>query len=437
MHSPDAARSARSAAKFALLILSVATATCAGAGNWPQFRGPDGQGHSSEKNLPLQWGGPQKLNVRWQSPLHGQGHASPIVWNDAVFVCTVEWPSNSGPREATMPIHHVLRYRTTDGRLMWDTPVPPGPWLRKDFRSGPGGGYAAPTPATDGQRIYCLFGSSVLAALDYEGRIVWRQEIKPFTFDVTIGSSPVLHGDTVLVLCSMATPADSSLIAFDRASGTEKWRAKFPDMNFGHATPVPIEVEGKPQLLLLASGMSVKTNALRSVDPSNGRTLWWCRGAGDASSPAAGAGLVYFDSGRGSAGVAVAPTGTGDVTATHVRWTIPQVPEAIGSPIFVGDYLYRIHSSGVLKCFEAANGKLVYTERLEGFSGNWASPIAAGTGHLIFATAGKSFVIQAGPEFRVLAVNELNDANHASGAIADGNLFLVGTARLHCIGRTP
>src|SRR5258706_10353180 len=155
------------------------------AADWPQFRGPGGQGFTDEKELPLKWGGGGKVNVRWQVPLQGQGHASPIVSGDAVFVCTVEWPTNSGPRETTMPDHHVVRYRATDGKLMWDTLVPPGPWLRTDFRSGPGGGYAAPTPAADGRRVYCLFGSSVLAALDFDGKVVWRKEIIPHSFDVT------------------------------------------------------------------------------------------------------------------------------------------------------------------------------------------------------------------------------------------------------------
>jgi outer membrane protein assembly factor BamB len=188
------------------------------AGDWPQFRGPTGLGSSDEKELPLKWGGEEKVNVRWQVPLKGQGHASPIVWGDAVFVCTVEWPTNSGPREKTMPDHHVTRYRTTDGQLIWDRLVPPGAWLRTDFRSGPGGGYAAPTPATDGKRVYCLFGSSVLAALDFDGRIVWRKEIIPYTFDVTIGASPILFRDLVLVFCAMAKASDSCLIAFGQAN---------------------------------------------------------------------------------------------------------------------------------------------------------------------------------------------------------------------------
>jgi outer membrane protein assembly factor BamB len=181
----------------------------------------------------------------------------------------------------------------------------------------------------------------------------------------------------------------------------------------------------------------VKSNALRSLDPATGQTLWWCRGAGDASSPAYGAGLVYFDSGRGGSGVCVDPTGKGDITETHIRWTVPQVPEGIGSPLIIGQHVYRLHSPGVLKCWEAATGKLVYAERLEGLSTTWASPIADAAGHLFFANAGRSYVLQAGPEFRVLAVNDLGDSNHASPAVAGGRLFMVGAKSLHCLGNKP
>ncbi len=405
------------------------------ADNWPQFRGPTGLGYTEEKSLPLTWGGKANENVLWKSPLIGQGHASPIVWGDAVIVCTVFWPTNITAREKTIPEHHVLCYQASDGKRFWDTQIPPGPWVRSDFRSGPGGGYAAPTPATDGKVVYCAFGSSVLAALDFQGKIVWRKEIVPYTFDVTVGSSPILYGDTVILFCAMAKAADSCVIAFDKASGEVKWRQKFPDMGFGHSTPVVIQVNGKPQMLVLASGMSVTGNALRSLDPANGKVLWWCRGAGDAASPAYGSGLVYFDGGRGGPGFAVDPAGSGDVSQTHIRWTVNQVPEGLSSPIIVGQRVYRLHNPGILKCWDLATGKLVYAERLEGISTTWASPVADPDGHLFFANAGKSYVIQAGPEFRVLAVNDLGDGSHPSPAVAQRKLFLVGLKNVYCVGK--
>jgi outer membrane protein assembly factor BamB len=204
-------------------------------------------------------------------------------------------------------------------------------------------------------------------------------------------------------------------------------------MEFGHSTPLILRIGERPQMLLVASGMKEAGDALQSLDPADGKLLWWCRGEGDASSLAYGQGVVYFDDGRGGTGVAVAPTGAGDVSDTHVRWTITQRGEALSSPIVVGRYLYRLRTPGLLQCWEMATGKEVYSERLRDISTAWASPIADPHGHLFFANAGKSYVIQAGPECRILGVNDLGDGNHPSPAAADGRLFLVGMKNIYCI----
>ncbi|MEN6426330.1 MAG: PQQ-binding-like beta-propeller repeat protein [Phycisphaerales bacterium] len=402
--------------------------------NWPGFRGPTGLGYTTEENLPITWGGPANENVLWSSSLPGQGHASPIVWDHAVVVCTVNWPADVEDRKKVIPEHHVTCYCVSDGGLLWDTLVPPGPWLRTDFRSGPGGGYAAATPVTDGRLIYCVFASSVLAAVDFHGNIAWRKAIVPWSFDVTLGSSPVLYEDTVILFCAMAKKEDSRVVAFDKINGDIRWERRLPQMQFGHSTPLIIQVNEKSQMLLLASGMEEKGDALQSLDPTDGKLLWWCRGEGDAASPAYGQSIVYFDDGRGGTGVAVDPTGSGDVSDTHVRWTISQRGEALSSPIVVGNYLYRLRTPGFLQCWEMATGKEMYSERLPDISSAWASPIADPKGHLFFANAGKSYVVQAGPECRILAVNDLGDGNHPSPAAAEGRLFLVGMKKIHCIG---
>ena len=147
--------------------LLVLTASSLHADEWPQFRGPGGLGISTEKDLPLKWDASTGENIVWKTPLVGEGHASPIVWGKRVLITTVRWPG--GKKDAkVMPEHHVLCYSTVDGKQLWDTTVKPGKWLRNDFRSGPGGGYAGPTPATDGKHVFVVFGSSVIAALDFE-----------------------------------------------------------------------------------------------------------------------------------------------------------------------------------------------------------------------------------------------------------------------------
>jgi hypothetical protein len=409
-------------------------AAAAWADNWPQFRGPTGLGTTPERNLPVRWDGFTGKNILWKAPLVGEGHASPIVWEDRVFLTTVRWAGGK-PDPAVIPEHHVVCYAVKDGKVLWDATVPPGPWRRDDFRSGPGGGYAAPTPATDGRHVFVAFGSSVIAALDFEGQIVWRQELKPFTFDVTVGSSPVLYGDTVLFLCAMAKPADSRLVAFAKADGRTVWEARLPTTGFGHSTPLVLDVKGKPQVVVIASGMAEKEDALQSFDPATGKRLWWCKAAGDASSPAYGSGILYVDSGRGGAGTAVDPTGEGNVSATHVKWTAPGLPECIASPVVAGDHVFRLLGSRVVQVWRASDGTATDRQRLDGIGSTWASPVADGDGKIYFASGGRSYVVKAGPKLEILAANELGDPNHASPAVSHGRLYIAGLKNLYCIGR--
>jgi len=413
---------------IALLMVSVVRGE-----EWPAFRGPTGLGYAQQKNLPIQWGGPKQDNVLWKSPLIGEGHASPIVWGDRVFVCTARWDTSVKDRAKVIPEHHILCYGVADGKQLWDVSIRPGPWLRTDFRSGPGGGYAAPTPATDGKLVYVVFGSSVIAALDFNGKVAWRREIKPHTFDVTIGSSPVLFKDTVLMLCAMSNRKDSKIIAYNKADGAVKWQTPLPRTGFAHSTPVLINVKGKPQLVVVASGGGETDEGVQSFDPSDGRRLWWCRGGGDAASAAFGAGIIYCDSGRGGKGIAIDPTGSGNVTKTHIKWQVSQVPTGIGSPIIVSGLVYRLHTPNVLKCWRATDGKLVYAQRLARLTSNWASPVADANGRLYFATSGVSHVIQSGEKFESLAVNDLGDPNHASAAVSGRGIFLVGTRNVYCV----
>lgn len=414
----------------AFLLLCLA-ATAAVADEWPQFRGPGGLGHTPEKNLPLTWGGEKAENVAWKSPIIGEGHASPVVWGERVFLSTVRWPGGKADPK-TMPEHHVACYSAKDGKLAWDTLVEPGPWLRSDFRSGAGGGYAAPTPATDGRHVYVVFSSSVMAALDMDGKVVWRQEIRPHTFDVTIGGSPVLHGDSVIFLCAMAKPSDSRLVAFKKADGSVKWETKLPKVGFAHSTPVIVAVGGKPQVVIVASGIGVTSEGVQAFDPDDGRRIWWCKGAGDASSPAFGGGILYTDSGRGGSGTALDPSGEGDLTS-KIKWTAGGLSEAIGSPIIVGDHVFRLQSPGVLRIWGLADGAETDKQRLAGVSSTWASPVSDGDGRIYFASGGKSTVIQAGPQLKVLAVNDLGDPNHASPAVSNGRIFIAGLKNLYCI----
>ena len=399
------------------------------AAEWPAWRGPTGMGHTTESNLPLTWGGKTNENVLWKVALPGvemnagqdQNQSSPVVAGGKVFVTASYWPGGKADPNA-YPEHHVVCYRVSDGKQLWDAKVEPGPWLFKDLR----GGYTAPTPAVDGERVYVVFGSSVIAALDLDGKPVWRKDVVPFKFDVALAASPVLFGDTVILQCD-GLDQKARLVAYDKKTGDVKWEEPRPKLGFAHSTPVLATVGGKPQLLVSVS------NALQGVDPANGKLLWWCDAKGDTVSPVFGGGLVYCDSGRGGPGFAVDPTGMGNVSKTHLKWTVTQIPEGLSSPIIVGDYLYRLHNTATLKCFKLTTGEVMYTESLSGVSTS-ASPSATDDGRVYLASAGKSYVLQAGQKPDILATNDLGDAGFASPAVSDGKLFLKGRKWLFCIG---
>jgi outer membrane protein assembly factor BamB len=416
-------------------IVAVAFSTARGE-DWPGWRGPTGMGQSAEKGLPVLWGGKDDRNVLWKSPLFAgpdtvrfdQNQSSSIVKGDRVFVTLSYWPAGGMP-EKEPPEHHIVCFRATDGKRIWDTRVPAGKWQLTDLR----GGYSAPTPAADSERVYVLFGSSVAAALDFEGKLLWRKEIAPFAFDVAMGVSPILYKNTMLVAWDQ-TNKTSRLIAFDKKTGEVQWEKKRPTADWAHSTPTLADIKGRTQLLVAGA------TALEGLDPDTGDTLWSCASGekpariGDTVSPILAGGLVYTDSGRGGPGIAVDPTGMGDVTKTHLKWTVPKINDgSIGTPVAVGDYLYRLHSSDVLHCRRLTDGKEMYAERLPGVSAV-PSAVATADGRLYFASGGKSYVVQAGPKLDVLGVSDLGDPSHASPAVADGRLFLRGGRNLYCIG---
>ncbi|MBM3982858.1 MAG: hypothetical protein FJ304_21825 [Planctomycetes bacterium] len=416
---------------LALLAGALCAAAPARAADWPAWRGPTGFGHTADPNLPLTWSAKTGANVIWKAdlPLQGaadvvsgvdQNQSSPVVVGGKVFVTVSHWSAKTDPK--AHPEHRVVCFSAKEGKLLWNRKVEPGPWLFADLR----GGYTAPTPAADADRVYVVFGSSVIAALDHDGKPVWRKEVKPFQFDVALAASPVLFGDTVILQCDQ-TGKQSRIVAFDRATGDTKWEALRPAHGFAHSTPVVADIGGKKQLLVAAN------NALQGLDPTSGKVLWTCAASGDTVSPVLGGGLVYLDSGRGGTGVAVDPTGTGDVTKTHLKWKTGTMPEGFGSPVIVGEHLYRLHAPGVLKCLKLATGEVVYSERLQGVS-NHASPVAAPDGRIYLASAGRTYVVKAGAKFEILASNDLGDDSHASPAVADGRLYLKGRKALYCVG---
>lgn len=392
------------------------------AGDWPAWRGPTGVGLTDETDLPVTWGGKTKENVLWQVKLEGHGYSSPVVAKGRVYVTTTLRQKDEEVKMKVAPEHRVACYQASDGKQLWISKVAPGP-----FRTD---NYAVPTPATDGERVFVWFGSAVLAALDADGKELWRREWQgPFHLNPAMSSSPILYRDTVILQCEHGGDKDSFLAAFDKKTGATRWEKARPRAGTNNATPFIITANGKPQMIVSS------TKTVQGVDPASGEVLWTCATSGFVPSPAFGEGLVYSDNGVEGPGLAIAVNGEGDVTKTHVKWRVGKTKWSYASPTIVGDYVYRATKPGVLTCWKRDTGEELFSERLENIS-QTASPFATPDGKVYFASAGRSYVIKAGPKLEVLAKNDLPSGdNGSSAAVSGGRIFLKSSSDLFCIGK--
>jgi outer membrane protein assembly factor BamB len=410
----------------AMMVLTLLSAQAAHASDWPGWRGPTGLGYCAEKDLPLTWNGKTGENIVWKAPLAGTtGHSSPIVWGERVFVTTATKQTRDEEARKEIPEHHLVCFQTSDGKLLWRTPIPQG----KEFAGY--AIYASPTPVTDGKTVYVWFGSAVVAAVDFNGKLLWRHERPgPFNLNPGITSSPILYRDT-LILISDQGRDNGFLQGLDTKTGAVKWEKKRKGVGACNATPVLVQVKGKPQMIVAAS------NALQGLDPESGAPIWWCKGWGFGSSPVFSGNLIYADRGGNEPAQAVELGGAGDVTKTHVKWKNDKVPGDYSSPVISGDFIYRVQAEGIIQCFRLSTGEKLYTERLENVS-KLASPIATADGRVYFASAGVSYVIEAGPTLKVLATNRIGQGssgnNGGSPAVANGRLYVRNFEFLYCIG---
>jgi outer membrane protein assembly factor BamB len=406
------------------------------AGNWPSWRGPSGMGFTDEKDLPLTWDGKTKENLLWKVPLGGIGNSSPIVWGDRVFVTVSKKQTNAEQDAKVIPEHWVSCFQVADGKELWRTAVTPGPYPRGY------GIYAVPTPVTDGERVYCWFSSGAMVALDFAGKIVWHKEEAgglPKHIDGLI-NSPLLFEDTVIRIVNVDQRDGNGVVqALDKKTGAVKWEKKLAKTGSSNASPLLLAIDGRRQLLV-PSG-----NVLESLDPADGAAIWsFKRRMGDLS-PVYASGLLFTDC-PGGPGMAIDPTGKGDITKTHLKWTVEKTPAsyAYASPGISDDYIYRVHKPGILHCWNLSTGELQYAERLEALT-NLASPIATVDGRVYFVTSATSYVIRSGPKLEVLARNELDGYsgnNGPSPAVADGRIYVRdaapaggGAAYLYCVGK--
>ena len=383
---------------------------------WPQFRGPDGQGHSTEQHLPLNWS--ETRNVVWKTPLRGRGWSSPVIGGGRIWVTT----SIAAAGGASL---RAVAFEVASGRELVNVEVFR---LSNADLKNPKNSHASPTPIVEGDRVYVHFGGDGTAALDATtGAILWTKKF-PYASQHGSGGSPVLHGD--MLFFSGDGHYEAWVMALDKRTGSVKWKTeRRKPFDQAYTTPLVISVNGRDQVV------SVGAYRAAAYDAATGREIWIVRyedGFSNVPRPVFAHGLVYITTGFFQPAVlAVRPDGTGDVTATHIAWSMTRGAPFTPSPLVVGDELYVVSDLGVVTCVDAKTGRLHWQERVGG--NHSASPIFADGRIYFLSEEGVATVIAPGKTFRKLAVNEIDGATLASMAVADRSIFIRSLTHLYRI----
>ena len=396
------------------LLLLLLTVTAHPAEDWPEFRGPTGQGLSSAKKLPTEWNGEHKRNITWRQAIPGKGWSSPVIHDGKVYLTTAV-PTGKGRDGQSL---RALCLDANSGAILWDKEV----FEQGDAKRHEKNSHASPTPISDGKFLYVHFGTNGTACLDLAGEKIWENRELVYDPEHGNGGSPALGGKALVISCDGTDK--QFVVALDRNSGKILWKTPRPansGRGFSFSTPLIIEVGGKSQVISSGSDHVV------SYDLEKGDELWrfnYPNGYSVVPRPVFGHGLVYVCSGFGSQKIwAIRPDGTGDVTKTHLAWERVRSVPLNPSPLLAGDELYTVSDDGIASCLDAKTGEQHWQKRLAGhFS---ASPLLAG-GKIYFTNEdGETFILQSGTEeHEILGPNPLGDRTLASFAVSDGSIFI-------------
>jgi len=415
--------------------------------NWPSFRGPGGLGISAYTNVPADWNGKTGDGIFWKTKIPLPGNSSPVIWGDRIFL------SGGDPNEL-----QVFCFDAVSGRLLWTGDVTRAP-LKSDeepFEVMEDTGFAAPTVVTDGRRVYAIFATGDIGCFDFDGKPVWTRSLGIPDSAYGYASSLAMYRNLVLIQYDQGGPEDemSKLIALDGFSGQTVWETKRPVPN-SWSSPIVTEIGGQVQLLTCGDPWVI------AYDPAKGIELWRvkCLYGDIAPSPiyansvrdptekvSNGANGLVFAIEPYSKLVAIRPDGRGDVTETHIAWSLEEGAPDICSPVTNGELIFLLATEGFLTCYKVADGKRLWEQDLrENFfaspslvpapaSGD-ASRGSGGDKLYLLTEEGVMLIVQAGPEYKELTRCELGEDCHASPAFADGRIYIRGLENLYCIGK--
>jgi outer membrane protein assembly factor BamB len=391
----------------------------AAANDWPWWRGPGLDNHAAAgQKPPLRWS--EQENVLWRVELPGKGHSTPCVQGQRIFV------SSGDPQQQTV---WLLCLDRASGKKLWQSDVYHGPFPKIHDDNSP----ASATPAGDGERVFVPYQTEDtvgLAALDLDGKLVWRQPVGPYKSVQGHSSSPALYRSLVLL------PTDGSegnkLTALHRRTGAVVWRSTLTKGLESYASALVVRVAGRDQAILIGGK---KTH---SFDPRNGQLLWTCDGPAEfcAATATCDADTVFVTGGYPQKGLlAIRADGAGDVTPTHVRWKSDSKAGYVPSPLWHDGLLYAVSDTGLLRCYETSSGKVVWEQAMN--APFYSSPVLAGDRIYLFDKKGKGYVIKPGRRFELLATNELPAGAFATPVMVDHRIYLRTLRDFYCLGEKP
>jgi outer membrane protein assembly factor BamB len=403
-----------------LTLLALCCAAAFSADNWPRFRGPNGTGVSADKDIPVEW---TPANTLWKTPIPGVGHSSPIVWGDSVFV------QSAGTDGAT---RMLLCLNLADGKVRWTKTVSAAKGKTHKFNS-----QASATPATDGERVYAITWAGdklLMSAYDFKGNEVWTSEVgRAFTGEHGAGHSPVVADGKVFV--NNDQTGGSEVVALDAKTGKKLWKTPRAVERTCYSTPMLREGRGGAELVVAS------TAGLTGYNPDDGKVIWeqrWSfRGKPlrTVGSPATVGDVVFVSSGDGSGertAMAVKPAGDkAEMLWDTTNRIVPYVPTAVSR----GEHLYYVNDQCTAVCQEAKTGKVVWENRLPGGKQCFASPVLIDGKVYAVSDAGDVFVIEAKPEYKLLAKNPLREGVMATPAVSQGRMLVRGEKTLFCVGK--
>ncbi|MEX2272139.1 MAG: PQQ-binding-like beta-propeller repeat protein [Vicinamibacterales bacterium] len=426
------------------LIFTVFAAAVLHAQHWPGWRGPRGTGVSSETTFPVSW---DASNIRWKTPIPGRGHSSPIVWGDRIFL-TTSIEGDVVPGREKKPKHmlgsqvfihpdmvshdrrqtmKVIGLDAKSGRILWERTAYDGPMADGRHRKS---SFASSTPVTDGKTVFVFFGTEGLYAYDFDGALKWKQDLGEIrTLGLGYATSPVLFGTVVIVQCDEDNGEKSFIAAFDEATGKQVWR-QTRKVQSSWATPVLVDAGGRTELVAGGAEFTIAYN------PATGKELWRTKGVESNAipSPVYGNGIVYMTAGYPTKAVLAVGRNVSSGNEPKILWAHARGTAYVPSPILVGDSLYLTTDRGLLTNLDAKTGEMRYEGgRVPVPATFTASLVGFGDKILQASEDGDVFVIQAGPEHKVIATNKLGEPIFASPALSNGVIYIRGERHLYAI----